>query len=162
MFEKDWSTFWEGLEMGASTWQYFAPYSDDIEAVLRHLQGQVLASGDYYWGDDEAPRPRSLGELSDMLDEEENESLLEEGTHSILDIDRVESAASDDGFRTIRALRDVEVDEFFGTRTPTRQQVEAADPEGKLSDFPRWSGRYVTVYDDGRPSGIVVWGCSGD
>ena len=35
--------------MGASGWDYRAPYAGSIEAALIAVQEQVLMSGDYIW-----------------------------------------------------------------------------------------------------------------
>jgi hypothetical protein len=86
--------------VGASGWDYRAPYAGSVEATLIAVQEQVLTSGDYIWpwddidpedlGEDEgAPRPSSLAELAAA---KEIEEFWDEGTHAILDIDRVVAA----------------------------------------------------------------------
>jgi len=136
-------------------------------AVLDELHRRVLAERDYYWADEEVPRPGSLAELHRMCEDEENAGIAEEGTHSILDIYQVKPAGSPDEFGTIRPLSVEELRAAFGTSTPTRVQFDAVyqggmGPEGPLTGFPRWSGRYTTLYDGDTPVQIVVWGYSGD
>ena len=61
--------------MGASGWDYRAPYAGSVEATLIAVQEQVLVSGDYIWPwddidpeyldeDEVVPRPSSLAGLA--------------------------------------------------------------------------------------------------
>src|SRR5688500_9378050 len=65
--------------MGASCWSYFTPYATDAAVAFTRLQADVFARGDFYVH--EGAKFRSLEELRDVQ--------REEGTHSILDMDRV-------------------------------------------------------------------------
>jgi len=78
--------------VGASGWDYYVAYNADPLVVLDELHRRVLAEQDYYWGDEEVPRPGTLAELHRLYEDEENEGLVEEGTHSILDIFQVKPA----------------------------------------------------------------------
>jgi hypothetical protein len=90
--------------MGASGWDYRAPYAGSVEATLIAVQEQVLMSGDYIWPWDDidpddyldevevVPRPSSLAELAAA---KEIAEFWDEGTHTILDIDRVYAAGDD-------------------------------------------------------------------
>jgi hypothetical protein len=110
--------------VGASGWDYRAPYAGSVEATLIAVQEQVLMSGgDYIWpwddldpeylDEDEAvPRPSSLAGLSAA---KEIEEFWDEGTHTILDIDRV-IAADSDQVGAIRPLSSAELNEVFGTQ----------------------------------------------
>ncbi|WP_325711290.1 hypothetical protein [Amycolatopsis sp.] len=72
--------------MGASGWDYRAPYAGSVEQTLPAVQEQTLASGDYRWRwedidpeyvDEAVPRPASLSAL-------EEAEFWEAGTHTIL------------------------------------------------------------------------------
>lgn len=76
--------FRKGGSMGASGWDYITRYDGDVEAALGTLQARVFQE-EYGDGD----RYRSLQDL--YADEE---FMGTEGTHTILDIDRV--VATDD------------------------------------------------------------------
>ncbi|MDG4783730.1 hypothetical protein O7614_29165 [Micromonospora sp. WMMD961] len=64
---------------------------------------------------------------------------------------------------TVSPLTDEQAIEFFGTRTPTPDQVvdwmESFDPS---SIRERWQGIYILSYLDGRPEQIHFTGFSGD
>ncbi|MFI6101176.1 hypothetical protein ACIA8G_37005 [Lentzea sp. NPDC051213] len=147
--------------MGASGWIYYAEYSRNFDDVLNSLHDRVLASGDFLWTDDDLPRPRSLQELRDLYEDEDYEHLAEEGTHSVLDIERLAVAVPDQP-GVVVVMHPAKVHEVFGTYEPTREQFDAAYKGTALHDFPTWSGRITTLYADGRPAEIVVWGHSGD
>ncbi|GGS34692.1 hypothetical protein [Actinokineospora fastidiosa] len=148
--------------MGASGWDYYTDYDPDPRAVLARLHERVLAEGDYYWADDDVPRPATRAELHSLY--EAHEHLAEEGTHSILDIDRIAPAGTRDDFGTIVALSPERLRAALGTERPTRAQFDAVYRGGAdlLDDFPRWSGRCAVLYDDDAPAQIVLWGYSGD
>lgn len=106
-----------------------------------------------------------------------------DGTHSILDIERVDpeakppkpagraidpsivyhlgfGASSVQSHATIRVLTEEELELFFGTPTPTREDAES-NPMG--FDVPRWSGIAHPVYDSsGAPTHWYFAGVSGD
>ena len=85
--------------MGASGWDYRTPYTPDLAEALEALRTKVFAENDYYWsGDDEAGRPGSIDELW------EDETVQEEGTHSILDISTVIGETDEDDSYTLRPL----------------------------------------------------------
>ncbi|WP_435209964.1 hypothetical protein [Streptomyces sp. bgisy034] len=35
--------------MGASGWDYYVPYQEDLDAALQQLRREVSEAGDYYW-----------------------------------------------------------------------------------------------------------------
>ena len=162
--------------MGASGWSYFVPYQADIDAALQALREQVFAQGAYYQpakfyemllesgfsgsvADRLAaviaerralPPPRSIAELL------ERNGL--EGTHSIIDIERI---AARPAIGAASPLRLDELISLCGTTTPTRAEVML---DKILSGYhsPRGEARYFTVYAGGRPSELFFWGSSGD
>ena len=168
--------------MGASGWDYRVRFVKSVQESLVALQADVLARNDYIWPwefdsedleeleeleDDEIiPRPTSLADLAAAKRVEE---FWEEGTHSILDVERVTRADGPDEFAAIRPLTAPELAQVFGTERPTAADfdpVRAPGPSGPLEDFmgPRWSGRSLVIYGDDRESPVEVyfWGYSGD
>jgi len=150
--------------MGASGWHYYAAYDDDLSVVLAELHRSVLESRDYYWGGDDEDRPSTFAELTEMFEDEDFEDVASEGTHSILDIDQMLPAGSPDDFGAVVALSPDEVVTAFGSSTPTRAQFDEVYRNGQdlIADFPRWSGRFTTLYEEARPTALVFWGYSGD
>jgi hypothetical protein len=161
--------------MGASGWDYRAPYAGSIEATLIAVQEQVLMSGDYIWPWDDidpddyldevevVPRPSSLAELAAA---KEIAEFWDEGTHTILDIDRV-YAAGDDPDGAIFPLTPAELNRVFGTQQPSAadfDRVYQPGPGGPLGGLTgeRWSGRSMMIYKDGTPADVCFWGFSGD
>ncbi|MFS8099007.1 hypothetical protein LFM09_17925 [Lentzea alba] len=142
--------------MGASGWLYYTEFDPNPMAVLTTLHCHVLASREYLWGDD-APWPSTLQELHELY--MEHERLAEQGTHSILDIWQV---GTRDDIGTILPLPANTVRTVFGGGEPTKEQFEAAYETDALHDFPRGSGRFTTLFEDGKPAEIAVWGVSGD
>ncbi|MEV6404230.1 hypothetical protein AB0M58_14945 [Streptomyces bobili] len=147
--------------MGASGWEYFVPYREDLEGALQQLRQEVFASGDYYWGngDDWLPEgeraapPQSLEELW------ADELVQESGTHSILDIFRVVGPGDTPDYNTVEPVTAEEARELLGTGKLTRAHVKDFDV------FPRsrWVGRCAVLHDEsGTPREICFWGHSGD
>lgn len=147
--------------MGASGWIYYAEFDPHIDDVLASLHERVLASGDFLWTGDEVPRPKTVRELRELCADEDNEHIAEEGTHSVLDIDRALVGAEDEAGAML-LFTEAAMREKLGTHRPSREQFDAAYKAGKLVDFPAWSGRFAPLYEDGRPTALVVWGHSGD
>ncbi|NEC88985.1 hypothetical protein [Streptomyces sp. SID12501] len=158
--------------MGASGWDYVTPFDGSVERALENLHAQVFQE-DY--GDDDTYK--TLEEL--YADEE---FMGEEGTHSILDIDRVvhttkppsEGRAED--FGTLRPLAPDRIAHHFGIDRPTSEQFQArldeaygakgghVDPRRDLVDecHMRWTGLYVVLYTGDEPTHLGIFGCSGD
>ncbi|MFI6344071.1 hypothetical protein [Streptomyces sp. NPDC050560] len=174
--------------MGASGWQYMAPYDGSVEAALATAQRRVLASGEYIWPwetraeygvpGDSLPRPATLDELKAAKD---SEDFWEEGTHSILDIEAVVDTTEEpdpyeiDDFGTLRPLRPERIRHHFGTELPTpdqyaelvarpRRLLPGGDLEEALTDESgmRWTGRYVLLYTGDTVSHVGMFGYSGD
>lgn len=157
--------------MGASGWDYITTYDGDVEAALRTLQARVFQ--EEYGG---GGRYRSLQDL--YADEE---FMGEEGTHTILDIDRI--VATDDpptrsviaDYGTLRPLALSRVVHHFGTDRPTVEQYQelaaaaheaASHEEHERSLFGecrmRWTGYYIVLHSDDRPTHLGIFGFSGD
>ncbi len=69
--------------MGASHWWYDIVYDTDTETTVTRLRDRVFANHDYMWdGDSDQARPETIDELLEAQEDE--------GTHSILDIRRID------------------------------------------------------------------------
>jgi hypothetical protein len=158
--------------MGASGWDYRVPYQPDAEAAFTHLQDQVLESGEFLWREEYyGPRPTTRWQLAAIKDREE---FWEEGTHSILDMDRIVAADDEDHDGTLRPLTPDKVRQYFGTDRPTEadfDRVYLYTPGTDMrewarrrlhADLRRWSGRFTILYDGGQPQQIIFFGFSGD
>ena len=82
----------------------------------------------------------------------------EEGTHSILDIERITKRRE---FGAAVPLSTARMRRFFGTTEPTHAQVEHV-AEQLQDELDRWQAWIVTVYRDGRPHEYAFIGVSGD
>jgi hypothetical protein len=174
--------------MGASGWSYFVPYDRDVNAALQTLRWDIFRAGKYYklppagaapafedfvppdpqiWDD-----PSELASWRAMYDEELKRSSRpapdspdalvkhngEEGTHSIIDIARVNESTAAAGSGPLSASQLVEL---FGTERPTRSMVSAKESELQTARG-RWLCTYVVVYDGETPSELFFTGYSGD
>jgi hypothetical protein len=163
--------------MGASGWNYFAPYDEDVDRALQQLRRDVFARGDFLrhyagfgglklplWmrlllaaaGLASALKRRRLMKLGDP--DLAAEAAGEGGTHSVIDLvgtSRTRAA----GYATRAPARVLE--EVYGTATPTRDDVErhASELDERLD---RGEAYYVCVYRDGRPDELYFEGNSGD
>src|ERR1043166_202063 len=165
--------------MGATGWNYFAPYQADVEAALQKLRADVFERGEYgqtqgipsevlatmppevreamqKLRDLETQRlggpSREFGSIDELL-----EAAAEDGTNSILDIQHTSS--SPDFGAAWPARADV-VQRVFGSECPSRAQVEVH--AGKISEaqeLERWQAVYVLVYDQGSPLRFILRAC---
>ncbi|GHJ43573.1 hypothetical protein Cs7R123_09150 [Catellatospora sp. TT07R-123] len=147
--------------MGASGWSYYVPYEEDLNAALTRLQQRVFAEGDYWWvhggfgtsAADYANRPASFEELI------ADEAVQESGTHSILDMYRVQADGQRPDFAMVQPVSRAEAMARTGVEKLTRDHVAAIDG---LADQ-RWHGRCAVLHDaTGQPAEIYFWGFSGD
>ncbi|MFI1355184.1 hypothetical protein ACH4TV_16680 [Streptomyces sp. NPDC020898] len=149
--------------MGASEWDYYVPYQEDLNAALQQLRREVFEAGEYYWvngadwrpAEEREPRPRTLEALWEV------ELVHEAGTHSILDVFLVlgPDDAPDYYANLVEPVTDEEALELLGTEKLTRAHVKDFDV------FPRerWVGPCAVLHDaDGKPQEIRFCGHSGD
>jgi hypothetical protein len=158
--------------MGASGWDYIAPFDGSVERALEKLHAQVFQEE---YGDDD-----TYETLEDLYADEE--FMGEEGTHSILDIERVvdttnapsERRAED--FGTLRPVAPARITHHFGTDHPTPEQFQAQVDEAyeAMTDHRRsektlidecqmrWTGLYVVLYTGDEPTHLGIFGYSGD
>ena len=103
----------------------------------------------------ERPKAKTIEELL--------EQTAENGTHSILDIQRISQAPD---FAAVSPMPSDELVKVFGTDKPTRKMVEDKMGEYDLVEHPlvseRWQGIYFVVYRDGKPDELFFMGTSGD
>jgi hypothetical protein len=183
--------------MGATGWNYFVPFEENVEAVLQRLRQQVFKEGKY--GSDILAPDRMKAVFEQMLARSPNpeqtrkqmeeameklaqlrqrmppeppkpstiEELLEQraenGTHSIIDIQRISDVPD---FAAVSPMPDQRLREIFGTDRPMRTMVESKLGDRELVEDPlvseRWQGVYFTIYRDGKPDEICFMGTSGD
>lgn len=158
--------------MGASGWEYVTPFKGSVEESLEALHAQVFQE---LYGDDETYR-----DLEELW--QDAEFMGEEGTHSILDIDRVvhttavPSGRNIEDYGTLRPLASERTTHYFGTDRPTPAAFEELlaqayaairippDRTETLLDEcrMRWTGIYVVLYTGDEPSHLGIFGFSGD
>jgi hypothetical protein len=172
--------------MGASGWQHFVPYQEDINAALQQIRQTVFTEGSYYKVDHSEWRGMTEQEIRQRLNDLRPEiaevaysdwqqikrlsepdtidKLLEwnreSGTHSILD---VTSVSHEPEFGTVSPLNHDQLHKHFGTLHPTREQAQAWLEKDGISSIRRgWSGFYMIIYADEKPIEICFAGYSGD
>ncbi|MFZ3572423.1 hypothetical protein ACOKM5_36440 [Streptomyces sp. BH097] len=159
--------------MGASGWEYVTEYDGgSVEAALSRLHEREFA---HQYGDGE-----EYGSIRELWADEE--FMGEAGTHSILDIQQVVTKAADpsprnvDDYGTLRPLARDRILHHFGTDRPSPEQFEAGlaaayeamsvfgnRPDTLIDECRmRWTGLYVELFTDGRPTHLGIFGCSGD
>ena len=166
----------ERESVGASGWDYRVPFAGSVQESLIATQRQVLSSGEYIWpwenidpddideADDVAARPTTLAELTEA---KRIEDFWDEGTHSILDVERVWTEGDETDFACVRPLAVAELVQVFGSQYPSAadfDRVYQPGPSGLLEDLmgQKWSGRSMVIYSDEIPTEVYFWGWSGD
>lgn len=178
--------------MGASGWSYFVPYQPDISQALQDLREKVFEEGDYfsvgdlfdmvqedlkselefYKQDNPEIYDEMLKNVQPLLeiDATQPPKTIEEvllrnqpdGTHSILDVDRITMQPD---FMSVSPLPKKIILELFGTDKPTREMVETlerSDPGRICGSCERWQGIYLIIYQNGKATEIFFSGISGD
>ncbi|MGA2127528.1 MAG: hypothetical protein ABSG76_15405 [Xanthobacteraceae bacterium] len=169
--------------MGASSYFYFTPYQDDLDAALQALREKEFEAGRYdpamqmaeppsymflfaFPPDDRVPGPGPQhASIEDAL-----EAAAESGTRSILDI---MSIAHEPEYSAACPLPSAELEALFGTDEPSRDLVDEVlvkgrrllgrDPDKLFWDrIERGQGRYIVVYDGAEPDEIFFAGMSWD
>lgn len=113
--------------MGASEWSYLVPYQLDLNTALTELQAQVFDDGAYWWAGGEIGhsareypnRPTTLAELWN------DERVQEDGTHSILDMQRVVTDGEEPDYGTVVPATAAELLQHAATERPTRAHIDA-------------------------------------
>jgi hypothetical protein len=103
----------------------------------------------------EPPKPATIEALL--------EQRAENGTHSILDIQRISPTPD---FASVCPMPADDLRTVFGTDKPTREMVEDKLGDEPLVEHPlvaeRWQGTYFVVFRDGQPNELCFVGTSGD
>lgn len=148
--------------MGASSWLYYVPYQEDIAQAFHNLRQQVFESGEYshFWHMYESYEAVFAGRDTEDMDQEEFNRLLEEtgkvhltppqtieeliqrtpgeGTHSILDIERI---SVDPYYYAAVPLPEEVIMGFYETREPKREIVEAIVTQKEVwAPLVSWAG----------------------
>jgi hypothetical protein len=173
--------------VGASGWQYFTPYREDVAVALEELRQKVFREKSYgnpmfkadFLDQLKASMPpdqlkafeAQFAQHTELIKgmqvpqaeaetiDELLEMCAEDGTHSILDI--MQGVSEGPEFGTAFPMPDAVKRDLYGTTTPTREQVDAKMHE-RADDLERWSCWYVIVSKNGKPDEIYFEGCSGD
>jgi hypothetical protein len=132
--------------MGAEPYSYFVPYHANVQFALDQLREEVFASGEFNGSEFGPATPEEALEMADA-----------DGTASILDILRI---ANTPDFFCAAPFSTAELQHYFGTDRPTREDVEQGDDYWE--DMERGQARYVVVYDDGEPAELYFAGYSFD
>jgi hypothetical protein len=121
---------------------YYIVDYEDIATALKKLRNKVFKSGRYYGAEYE---PESIKEaLCNMY---------EEGTKSILDIDRI-SDVPESG--AAAPLNSGEMEEYFGTDRPTIEMI--SNSSEFWGDMQRGHARYIIIFEDDVPCRIFFAG----
>lgn len=143
--------------MGASGWNYYVPYQEDLAVALEQLRQRVFQEGEYFREPEdepgERPEPATIEELW------EDEEVQESGTHSILDMFRVVGPGEAAEIAAVQPVTSAEVRGIVGAGLLTREHVRLLEPLASE----RWFGRCAVLHDvAGKPQEIYFWGFSGD
>jgi|HubBroStandDraft_6_1064221.scaffolds.fasta_scaffold888539_2 hypothetical protein len=146
--------------MGAEPYVYFVPYEKDIGNALEKLRQQEFAAGRYRGApledlDGETPDAQSAKHRSI---EDAVAEAAEEGTASILDVGGISEELD---YGHAGPLEPENLQDFFGTDVPTREQVEHGLSE-LFENLERGLCVYVIIYRDESPSELLFAGYSYD
>jgi hypothetical protein len=147
--------------MGGHAYWYFVPYEHDVQAALDKLRAREFAAGRYspairYLEFEEPEFTSQRPERRYSSIEAAIDACAEEGTRSILDIDRIGKTL---GFGVAAPLPAKRLTELYDTDRPTHAMV---DNHEFFDDIPRGQCVYVIVYVDDKPSELFFAGYSYD
>ena len=123
-------------------------YQVNIQQALEDLRRRASFAAKEFRG----------SELNPSTPEEAVETMDEEGTASILDITTVAPKAE---YFAVCPLTNEQLEEYFGTTQPTRQDIEQ-NIEDFFEEIERGQGVYIIAYQHGQPSEIFFGGYSFD
>jgi len=146
--------------MSGHPWFYYVPYQPDIYKALQELRRTEFAAGRYnpvIWfpefpvgPDSPSPGPQHSSFEAALR------ASMQDGTRSILDMDRVSERPE---YFAVSPLPETELVRLYGTTEPTHEMVEELL---FLEDAERGKGIYIVLYEDGAPSQILFAGYSFD
>jgi hypothetical protein len=143
--------FNRGEKMGANPWSYFVPFQPDVTAAMESLRQSVFATGRYRIA---GSRPRTaVGSIQEALD-----LAGTSGTESILDI--TNGIAPEPTPGSFWHVPRAELEELYGTSTPTREAI--GDADALFDRLDRGEAAYVVIYADGQPRELLFIGYSFD
>ena len=158
--------------MGGHYIDYFVPYQPDINQALRDLQQQILDEGDFSWIEEHRARPTTVAEYEEFRewllevyrigeDDEENAEIMYafQGfeTYTALDMEGISETPF---WGKLCPLSEDELDVYFDTREPTREQIESNHDFSRAID--RGCGVYIVAFQDGKPTEIYFGFYSND
>ncbi|MDR2941678.1 MAG: hypothetical protein LBV17_03705 [Treponema sp.] len=147
--------------MGSSPYWYYVAYEDDKNSALNKLRQREFEAGRYnpvvcfpeFPITEETKSPGKGHEtIADAL-----EDAAEDGTRSILDLDKV---SDEDDYCIARILNKDELIEYFKTEKPTKEIIENTD--SYIEDIERGKGFCITVYENEIPKELFFIGYSFD
>ena len=147
--------------MGAHPYWYFVDYQPSVQKALDELREREFRAGRYnpampfleFPVDPSEPGP---GAQHDSIGDACADA-AEDGTRSILDISEV---ADDPTFCVAAPLSDDDLEAFYGTTQPSREQVE--ENMDWFEDLERGHCVYIKVYKNGQPNELLFAGYSFD
>lgn len=147
--------------MGGHPWFYLVDYEADIDSALQKLRQREFQAGRYnravmFPQFPIGPQSPSPGAKHSSIKEAVEDS-EEDGTRSILDMERVSDEPDD---CAVAPLSNEDLFQFFGTNRPTQELVESSD--ALFESLERGQGVYIVVYRNDQPSGIFFVGYSFD
>lgn len=149
--------------MGGHFYWYVVDYQSDIARALDELREREFRAGRYYpvlkYPEEflsASPPPAPGAKHRSIADA--MRAAQEEGTRSILDIDRI---ASSPAYGAATRLDDEVLLELYGTTEPTRQMVEPDFAFAELMEE-RGQGVYFVLHEREKPRHILFAGYSYD
>lgn len=148
--------------MGGTHYFYVVPYHRDTQHALDRLREREFRAGRYYPVMLEISF-RNVGFLEQVPGarhasiEDAVRASRDTGTRSILDISAV---AEQPTYCSTAPLGPDELEDFFGTTQPTREQALKCDELPEVVD--RGQCRHVVLFKNGAPDELLFVGCSFD
>jgi hypothetical protein len=146
--------------MGAHPWFYAVPYDEDICRALETLREREFRAGRYYPAE-QFPRfpvdPNHAPGCKHASIKAARAAAGGNGARSIVDMQKI---ADRPDFGVVCAISGDELEEFFGSLTPTAEEILESDELFELIE--RGQGVYAVAYEDGKPVKIIYVGYSFD
>jgi hypothetical protein len=146
--------------MGAHPWYYAVAYVDDVAGALSALREREFRAGRYNPAETFPRFPVDANHTPGCRHasiEVARQAAGASGTRSIVDIIQLGDRP---GFGIASALSDDELEELFGTKTPSAEDV--LDCDELFDQIERGQGVYVTAHENGAPAQIIFLGYSYD
>jgi hypothetical protein len=154
--------------MGTQAWFYVVPSEENLLDALDKLREREFRAGRYFparWelefslGDGTTPQaPTTDSVPAHASIEEARKAAAEDGTKSILDVDRISETAD---WGAASPVDDDDLESCFGSTTPERETLGEGFPF-LLETLGRGEARYLLLYEHGAPAAIVFVGLSYD